>query len=889
MADKSNFLKVCEYTVDKVKMLLDDVAAYNKARGDDKKSAEAKVSRDVRAIIKSKKYKTLKALFKIGPSKATIKSGKVLIDTKPWFDTEVVAAAKKVKASQESGEEADSSDSSSSSPSTGESFYTDYRLDSIKNESLESTFEIPYIKGIYENFSIYNSFANLQRIFERVNPKFKLSSSDPVKPGHKIKIVLTNGDRVNTNMNNVKKVLLNDTPYNPIEKNRTYVVVKTPEDGQPGSDVTVKIKIANTVYNAGSFQYKESSGDGGDGGDKFKIDPEVGYPGSRVSILLNDKEDEDVDFTKVTRVTFNGDTAAILNNTKKDSILVKAPNADPGSSATIKFYIDDKEFSVNKNFTYRNLSFSIEPNEIYSGKKVTLTLTNADKVGLNLTSVDKVTFKVGDSTTVVTDLDKGDDFIKLKVPNGKPSSNADVSVSIGDKTFNVTNDEVKFHYTGPKFKTTPKEVSPGETITISLMNQDDIGNLEIPVDDSKIEFSRLDSNNPNNVVSTQEVDPVGRSDTSIVVKAVKFPPGSSAKIGVKVGDSIYYTKVQYKPLNMELDPNSGTTGDDITIISNDKVIDLANDSYSIFIRDGSENSTETVLQPDELLNKESGSVHFKAPERKLGAEIVVGIRYGDGDDEVSYDIGTFTYSEEFKDINNKLFEPGRLLCVKVLLPSEGCTEWTILLDRNANEDVVISNLKSKNFKSALNNASKNTDLDGFIVLSEVTAIAKKRPVNVPPYLGRCRYGFDSGSDEDISMSNTISLAVAPISGKSSKTDEKLIYRSTYQITGDITGGLLGKLSASFSDLADRIKNRVNNQPSQSYDSTSNKDDPSIAISKFLHKKFKCTGDSEMYSDYKKIVTFIEKNVADNNLVYSDELSTDMGGYHSSLKDDIINF
>ena len=245
-----------------------------------------------------------------------------------------------------------------------------------------------------------------------------------------------------------------------------------------------------------------------------------------------------------------------------------------------------------------------------------------------------------------------------------------------------------------------------------------------------------------------------------------------------------------------------------------------------------------------------------------------------------------------EDEENK-FEEGEPYAFNIGIDGEGFTEWVVAIDKRADANAVKAAIKSKKFKQAYQIASLKTKSDGLVPLSCTTYIEKapdgKKNIQ-PPFIGRCRYAIDSGSegeldandnkgeddegghikgarDTDIKEGLTLCLAVAPINGRTKKADEDVVIQAVYNVTGDITGGVIGRLAASATaKIRDKALGTDSNggryRDSEDKDSEENQSDQ---LSDWLHKKFRCVGDHTMYNNFKKLREFIKKQVAAGNL------------------------
>lgn len=200
--------------------------------------------------------------------------------------------------------------------------------------------------------------------------------------------------------------------------------------------------------------------------------------------------------------------------------------------------------------------------------------------------------------------------------------------------------------------------------------------------------------------------------------------------------------------------------------------------------------------------------------------------------------------------------------VVVDLPNEGCTKWRVRLDNVSDVTKVKNAIISKKFRTARDLANKlaninNKDgqpIEALKILSVSTMIDKNNEAYAP-FVGRCRWAFDVGSDnpED---SAELEIAIAPINGKKQppKPDEKIIYHSVYKIIGDITDGSLEGF-----EMIGKVKDFFNG------DDNKEDNDPSKSLSDWLHKKFKCVGDSSMYKQFLAIRKFVKECIKNKTL------------------------
>ena len=244
------------------------------------------------------------------------------------------------------------------------------------------------------------------------------------------------------------------------------------------------------------------------------------------------------------------------------------------------------------------------------------------------------------------------------------------------------------------------------------------------------------------------------------------------------------------------------------------------------------------------------------------------------------------------------FQEGTKYTFRVVLENEGYTEWTVVFDKNCKDvDAAKNAIRAKKFKQAFNMASEGLESDGLVPIKLATYVnynkdGKESPFP-PPFIGHCRYGFDSGSDEGNEDSRTICLAVAPILGKTNKPKQDYVIQAVYDVVGDITGGTLGKLSAFLKSAGKAAVNKITG--SRDYDRWDDSEDPdseqsiSDELSKFLKSKFKCVGDHTMYANFEKIKKWIAAQVEAKNLKYSVSQSTKLDKFAIALKNNIVYF
>ena len=247
-------------------------------------------------------------------------------------------------------------------------------------------------------------------------------------------------------------------------------------------------------------------------------------------------------------------------------------------------------------------------------------------------------------------------------------------------------------------------------------------------------------------------------------------------------------------------------------------------------------------------------------------------------------------SQDTEDNNNdestsdNTFSEGERYTFRVVLPNEGYTEWEIVFNAAcSNIDQVKNYIRAKRFKQAYNVASNGVESDGFVPVRLSTFAVDNMKI-APPFIGHCRYGFDSGSEEGEEDNRTICLAIAPINARTNKTDSSLLIQTVYNVVGDISDGKLASLLTNIRNTA------TSTSDDRYYNDDDDSDNTSDELSKFLHKKFKCVGDQTMYNDFLEIKKFIQKHLNNNNLEYVKDESTNISLYETAAaKSKIIYF
>ena len=218
--------------------------------------------------------------------------------------------------------------------------------------------------------------------------------------------------------------------------------------------------------------------------------------------------------------------------------------------------------------------------------------------------------------------------------------------------------------------------------------------------------------------------------------------------------------------------------------------------------------------------------------------------------------------------------------VIVNLPNEGCTKWHIRLNNITDEDKVIAALKSKKFKAAYDIANaqaasvveEGQSAEGITILSATTMLDKKRE-QLAPFIGKCRWAFDVGTDDNNAESLDLEIAIAPIDSKSKKPMERTVYHTVFNIVGDITNGSLEGF-----DTLDKIKEFMAGNEDSDRDN-----DASEVLHKWLQSNFRCVGDSSMYDDFLKVRKFIDNNLKKKTIEFSKNDSSSIANYIPVIK------
>ena len=294
--------------------------------------------------------------------------------------------------------------------------------------------------------------------------------------------------------------------------------------------------------------------------------------------------------------------------------------------------------------------------------------------------------------------------------------------------------------------------------------------------------------------------------------------------------------------------------------------DSSNESYNYtilealsFLRYNKVYEDDDSSKEDSVKNSEESSKEDDGDEEKSDAN-------NDIDDKNKEDT-----DHEFSDTD---------LEVVVNLPNEGCTKWHIRLNNITDEGKVIAALKSKKFKAAYDIANaqaasvveEGQSAEGITILSATTMLDKKRE-QLAPFVGKCRWAFDVGTDDNNAESLDLEIAIAPIDGKSKKPMERTVYHTVFNIVGDITNGSLEGF-----DTLDKIKEFMADNEDSDRDN-----DASEVLHKWLQSNFRCVGDSSMYDDFLKVRTFIDNNLKKKTIEFSKNDSSSIANYIPVIK------
>ena len=294
--------------------------------------------------------------------------------------------------------------------------------------------------------------------------------------------------------------------------------------------------------------------------------------------------------------------------------------------------------------------------------------------------------------------------------------------------------------------------------------------------------------------------------------------------------------------------------------------DSSNDSYNYtilealsFLRYNKVYEDDDSSKEDSVKNSEESPKEDDSDEEKSDAK-------NDIDDKNKEDT-----DHEFSDTD---------LEVIVNLPNEGCTKWHIRLNNITDEGKVIAALKSKKFKAAYDIANaqaasvveEGQSAEGITILSATTMLDKKRE-QLAPFIGKCRWAFDVGTDDNNAESLDLEIAIAPIDGKSKKPMERTVYHTVFNIVGDITNGSLEGF-----DTLDKIKEFMAGNEDSDRDN-----DASEVLHKWLQSNFRCVGDSSMYDDFLKVRKFIDNNLKKKTIEFSKNDSSSIANYIPVIK------
>lgn len=292
----------------------------------------------------------------------------------------------------------------------------------------------------------------------------------------------------------------------------------------------------------------------------------------------------------------------------------------------------------------------------------------------------------------------------------------------------------------------------------------------------------------------------------------------------------------------------------LSFLRYNKVYEDDDSSKEDSVKSGEESPKEDSVKSSEESHKEDDSDEEKSDAKN------------DTDDKNKEDT-----DHEFNDTD---------LEVIVNLPNEGCTKWHIRLNNITDEAKVIAALKSKKFKAAYDIANaqaasvveEGQSAEGITILSATTMLDKKRE-QIAPFIGKCRWAFDVGTDDNNAESLDLEIAIAPIDGKSKKPMERTVYHTVFNIVGDITNGSLEGF-----DTLDKIKEFMAGNEDSDRDN-----DASEVLHKWLQSNFRCVGDSSMYDDFLKVRMFIDNNLKKKTIEFSKNDSSSIANYIPVIK------
>lgn len=373
--------------------------------------------------------------------------------------------------------------------------------------------------------------------------------------------------------------------------------------------------------------------------------------------------------------------------------------------------------------------------------------------------------------------------------------------------------------------------------------------------------------------------------------------GKALKNAFAIGPSVAsskYGKITDKNVSKDANTNNNKE-DNNTDKEDNKDSEVKNDSYErVYSYSILEAYTNMKLMYNERSNDDSIYSDYYTDDDIEAMFNKIRDHVGDNADK-STDDNKDANSDDNKEKEEspfkETFEPGESYTFKLEMPNEGFSEWTVLFDKRVDTDNIKNMIRSKKFKTAMSEAGKGLQSDGLIPMKIRTCIYDVDDVNktpMPKFMGHCRYALDSGSTDDTAEDNlTLCLAVAPIDAVTNEPNQYTVIQAIYNVTGDITGGKLGNIIASVDKKVRDYADGSNDRYGYSYydrDSDNTDKTKSKELSDYLHKAFRCVGDSSMYPNYLNLTKYIKKQLANKNLEF---LTYKVGNYTVNKLDDAL--
>jgi hypothetical protein len=223
---------------------------------------------------------------------------------------------------------------------------------------------------------------------------------------------------------------------------------------------------------------------------------------------------------------------------------------------------------------------------------------------------------------------------------------------------------------------------------------------------------------------------------------------------------------------------------------------------------------------------------------------------------------------------------GSSLKVRVGIHGEGYTDWTIAFSDKVPSSVIENAktaIRSKKFADAYAIASKSIKEQGLFPLKATTYIYMKDDKHpIPPHMGHCTWGFDSGEKTGSNESaGTITLAVAPIDGNTNRPSESIgALQAVYNVVKaeDIMGGKAGELIAKAVDKLPGELSQGQGSDNKYYRSSDKEHRNSElgkanALHEFLSNLFPTSGTQKDFKKFIEIREWIKKQVEAGNITY----------------------